>query len=190
LEGTHTIGTDKNTKSGKVSLGFIKEAANYANAQGDYAKEAGDAVAGNVGSTDYPEFSTSGTYAIGDVVRYKGRLYRFTAPHQSGEWNGADVILTSVNSEVKIAISEFDANLKAQVELQNQEIDVFEENVIDEVEAFKEAVTNQVNNYDPIVLSMQIGGSSHLMQPTTQWYCSQILIQPLINRFGGQAQNG
>lgn len=156
LEGTHTIGTDKNTKSGKVSLGFIKDAANYANAQGDYAKEVGDAVAGNVGSTDYPEFSASGIYAIGDVVRYKGRLYRFTAPHQSGAWNGADVILTSVNSEVKTAISEFDSTLKtqsqsivsyketinAQVEGQNQEID-----------AFKEAVTDQVNNYAPIVIN-------------------------------------
>lgn len=167
LNGTHTIGTDKNTKSGKVSLGFIKEAANYANSQGDYAKEVGDAVAGNVGSTDYPEFSASGIYAIGDVVRYNGRLYRFTAPHQSGAWNGADVILTSVNSEVKIAISEFDATLKtqsqsivsykeainAQVEGQNQEIDVFKENVTDAVDAFKEAVTDQVNNYAPIVIN-------------------------------------
>lgn len=99
LAGLYTIGSDRNNQSKKVPLQFVKEAADYANAQGDYAKNIGDTVAGNVGSTDYPVFSESGIYAINDVVRYNDRLYRFTAPHQAGPWTGADVEFTSINDE-------------------------------------------------------------------------------------------
>lgn len=109
LNGLFTIGTDKNTTSKKVSLQFLKEAATYANAQGDYAKSIGDTVAGNVGSTDYPVFSASGIYAIGDVVRYNDRLYRFTAPHQAGSWTGADVELTSINEESQRKLTELES---------------------------------------------------------------------------------
>lgn len=111
LNGLYTIGTDKNTTSKKVSLQFLKEAATYANAQGDYAKSIGDTVAGNVGSTDYPVFSASGIYAIGDVVRYNDRLYRFTAPHQAGSWTGADVELTSINEESQRKLTELESTL-------------------------------------------------------------------------------
>lgn len=111
LNGLYTIGTDKNTTSKKVSLQFLKEAANYANAQGDYAKNIGDTVAGNVGSTDYPVFSASGNYAIGDVVRYNDRLYRFTAPHQAGSWTGADVEITSINEESQRKLTELESKV-------------------------------------------------------------------------------
>jgi hypothetical protein len=111
LEGLHTIGTDKNNLSKKVSLQFIKEAADYANAQGDYAKSVGDTVAGNVGTTDFPVFSASAIYKKGDVVRYKERLYKFTAPHQAGAWNGSDVQLTSVNSELREELTELESEV-------------------------------------------------------------------------------
>ena len=76
---------------------FLKDAANYANEQGDYAKQAGDTVNGNVGVSDYPEFSASKSYAIGDIVRYNGVLYQFTANHAASAWNGSDVKATSIN---------------------------------------------------------------------------------------------
>ena len=98
LEGLYTIGADKNNLSKKVSLQFLKDAANYANEQGDYAKQAGDTVNGNVGVSDYPEFSASKSYVIGDIVRYNGVLYSFTANHAASAWNGSDVKATSINA--------------------------------------------------------------------------------------------
>lgn len=44
LQGLYTIGTDKNNLSKKVSLEFLAEAAEYANRQGDYAKDSADAI--------------------------------------------------------------------------------------------------------------------------------------------------
>ena len=96
LDGLFTIGTDKNNLSKKVSLQFLKDAANYANTQGDYAKEAADGINGNVGINDYPVFNEGKNYKSNDIVRYYGRLYRFKANH-IGEWNGNDAELTSIN---------------------------------------------------------------------------------------------
>ena len=109
LQDLYTIGTDKNNNSKKVKLQFLKEAADYANAQGDYAKEVADNTAGNTGVNDYPIFSASGNYVAGDVVNYNGRLYRFTAPHQSGSWNGNDVVSTSINAESQRKLTELSA---------------------------------------------------------------------------------
>lgn len=109
LQDLYTIGTDKNNNSKKVKLQFVKEAADYANAQGDYAKEVADNTAGNTGVNDYPAFSASGIYSAGDVVNYNGKLYRFTAPHQSGAWNGNDVVPTSINAESQRKLTELSA---------------------------------------------------------------------------------
>lgn len=106
LQDLYTIGTDKNNSSKKVKLQFLKEAADYANSQGDYAKGVADNSAGNIGVSDYPAFSESGSYASGDVVNYNGKLYRFTAPHQSGAWNGNDVVPTSINAESQRKLTE------------------------------------------------------------------------------------
>lgn len=35
------------------------------------------------------EFSTSQAYAVGDLVIYGGRLYKFIAQHSAGAWNSA-----------------------------------------------------------------------------------------------------
>ena len=111
LQDLYTIGTDKNNNSKKVKLQFVKEAADYANAQGDYAKEVADNTAGNTGVNDYPAFSASGIYSAGDVVNYNGKLYRFTAPHQSGAWNGNDVVPTSINAESQRKLTELSAEI-------------------------------------------------------------------------------
>ena len=74
LEGLYTIGTDKNNLSKKVSFDFLKDAAGYANRQGDYAKEVGDTIVGNVGVAEYPQFSENVTYRLGEVVLYNGSI--------------------------------------------------------------------------------------------------------------------
>lgn len=112
LQDLYTIGTDKNNSSKKVKLQFLKEAADYANSQGDYAKGVADNSAGNIGVSDYPAFSESGSYASGDVVNYNGKLYRFTAPHQSGAWNGNDVVPTSINAESQRKLTELESEIQ------------------------------------------------------------------------------
>lgn len=115
LEGLFTIGSDKNNLSKKVSLQFLKDAANYANEQGDYAKQAGDTVNGNVGVSDYPEFSASQSYVIGDIVRYNGVLYAFTANHAASAWNGSDVKATSINAITSGKLTELESNVGYQI---------------------------------------------------------------------------
>ena len=108
LNGLYTIGVDKNTMSKKVSLQFVKDAANYANEQGDYAKEVGDTLNGNVGVNDYPAFNASTSYAAGDIVRYNGVLYQFTGNHVASAWNGNDVKVTSINAIADSKIAELE----------------------------------------------------------------------------------
>ena len=115
LEGLYTIGSDKNNLSKKVSLQFLKDAANYANEQGDYAKEVGDTVNGNVGVNDYPAFSASASYSAGDIVRYNGTLYQFTANHAASAWNGNDVKATSINAITSGKLTELESKLGFQV---------------------------------------------------------------------------
>lgn len=105
LEGLHTIGVDKNNLSKKVSFDFLKDAAGYANRQGDYAKEVGDTIVGNVGVAEYPQFSENVTYRLGEVVLYNGVMYRFIANHAASEWNGADVVRTSIKAENEYTIA-------------------------------------------------------------------------------------
>lgn len=115
LEGLYTIGSDKNNLSKKVSLQFLKDAANYANEQGDYAKQAGDTVNGNVGVSDYPEFSASKSYVIGDIVRYNGVLYAFTANHAASAWNGSDVKATSINAITSGKLTELESQIEGTI---------------------------------------------------------------------------
>ena len=112
LAGLYTIGTDKNQQSKKVSLQFLKEAADFANAQGDYAKEVGDTVAGNVGVNAYPTFSASTQYAAGSVVNYNGKLYRFTSLHPAGAWVGTDAVLTSIKAEADLKLTELESEVE------------------------------------------------------------------------------
>lgn len=109
LAGLFTIGSDKNNQSKKVPLQFVKEAADYANAQGDYAKGVGDTIQGNTGVNEYPAFSSSTQYAAGSVVRYNNKLYRFTALHPAGAWVGTDAIETSIKAETDVKLTELES---------------------------------------------------------------------------------
>ena len=111
LAGLYTIGSDKNNQSKKVSLQMVKEAADYANAQGDYAKTVGDSVQGNTGVDEYPVFSASSQYAAGDVVLYDGRLYKFTALHAAGAWVGTDAVETSIKDQTDSKLTELSVEI-------------------------------------------------------------------------------
>lgn len=106
IEGTYTVVSNRNTKSGKLSLKFLKEVADYANRAGDYANQIANQHAANVGLTEYPTFDAAGIYNSGEVVIYDGGLYRFTAPHHAGEWNGNDVVRTSIKAEVERRVAD------------------------------------------------------------------------------------
>lgn len=110
LDGLFTIGTDKNNLSKKVSLQFLKDAANYANAQGDYAKETAEGINGNIGANDFPVFSESKNYKANDIVRYYNRLYRFKANH-IGKWNGNDAVLTSIHEILNDKVSDLEEDV-------------------------------------------------------------------------------
>ena len=149
LEGLYTIGSDKNNLSKKVSLQFLKDAANYANEQGDYAKEVGDTVNGNVGVNDYPAFSASASYSAGDIVRYNGTLYQFTANHAASAWNGNDVKATSINAITSGKLTELESEI-------DNTIDEFKETITEQdnvIDKFKETITEQVSKYRPIEIT-------------------------------------
>lgn len=101
LEGLYTLGSDKNNLSKKVSLQFLKTAADYANTQGDYAKGVADGIAGLLGIEEYSQFSESVEYPALTVVMYNGQLYRFTQTHYAGAWLGTDVEKTSVRGVIR-----------------------------------------------------------------------------------------
>ena len=56
---------------------------------------------GTVASTSIAEeFSTSKAYAVGDMVMYDSKLYKFKTAHSAGAWNVAQVDTVSVNDEI------------------------------------------------------------------------------------------
>ena len=67
--------------------------------------------ASNIGASDYILFSTSSNYSIGDIVRYDGKLYKFTTEHAAGTWIGTDVELASINSILTSKLSELESRL-------------------------------------------------------------------------------
>lgn len=46
-----------------------------------------------------PEFRNDANYAVGDVVSYKGGLYRYLSPHIEGDWDRSEVVATNAISE-------------------------------------------------------------------------------------------
>ena len=187
LQGLYTIGTDKNTSSKKVSLEFLRQAADYANAQGDYAKSVGDTVAGNVGATDYPVFSASGVYAIGDVVRYADRLYRFTAPHQAGAWNGADVELTSINEEAQRKVSELKQETDQKLTELESDISVIDNDITIEsavaytnypyyIIADREYQIQPINGFQAVLTTVDSNGNEAQALGATDGYNKKIFV--------------
>lgn len=57
----------------------------------DKLSDLDDAVAKNTGIAEYEEFSESKAYNAGDIVKYKGFLYRFITAHKAGAWLNTDV---------------------------------------------------------------------------------------------------
>ena len=94
-------------KNAEKATTAANDAADKANAAANRADEG----ANNLGIEDYPEFSAEKSYIVGDVVRYSGKLYRFTVAHPAGAWTGTDAEQTSVKEELDRAVA-----LKANVD--------------------------------------------------------------------------
>ena len=47
-----------------------------------------------------PAFSTSKSYAVGQMVTYGGKIYRFTTAHPAGAWNASHVTETSLGTAI------------------------------------------------------------------------------------------
>lgn len=58
----------------------------------------------------FPAFSTVTAYAEGDIVFYNNKLWKFTADHDAGAWNAAQVVAYSVKDFVDDSVPE-DAQL-------------------------------------------------------------------------------
>lgn len=65
--------------------------------------------ASNIGASDYASFSISSNYSIGDIVRFDGKLYKFTAEHVAGFWVGTDVEPASINSILTSKLTELES---------------------------------------------------------------------------------
>ncbi len=88
-------------KNAEKATTAANDAADKANAAANRADEG----ANNLGIEDYPEFSAEKSYIVGDVVRYSGKLYRFTVAHPAGAWTGTDTEQTSVKEELDRAVA-------------------------------------------------------------------------------------
>lgn len=53
----------------------------------------------NTGISEYPDFSPSKSYEVGDIVKYNGILKEFTAAHPAGPWIGSDTKDTSIKKK-------------------------------------------------------------------------------------------
>lgn len=54
----------------------------------------------NTGVSEYPEFSEATAYAVGNVVIFEGKMYRFTSAHAAGVWDASQVEAWSERKEV------------------------------------------------------------------------------------------
>ncbi len=105
----HQRQTDTATaiKNAEKATAAANDTAGKANAAANRAEKG----ATNLGIEDYPEFSAEKSYIVGEVVRYSGKLYRFTVAHPAGAWVGTDAETTSVKEELDRAVA-----LKANVD--------------------------------------------------------------------------
>ncbi len=60
------------------------------------AKSAGEETANNIA----PGFDETAVYAAGDYATYGGKLWRFTADHAAGAWDGTDAEEVTVGGEL------------------------------------------------------------------------------------------
>lgn len=98
----------------------------------------------NIGASDYILFSTSSNYSIGDIVRYDGKLYKFTTKHAAGAWIGTDVQLASINSILTIKLTDLDQRVAEKL----SELEKYDANQDRTINGLRD----QVENYKPIII--------------------------------------
>ena len=73
--------------------------------QSDVNQESVDATA-----LGYPTFSVTDSYAVGDIVFYIRKLYKFTSTHVAGAWNSSHVEEYSISDAIASGIYDVTAN--------------------------------------------------------------------------------
>ena len=66
------------------------------------------AITNIIGLDQYPMFSATTDYFVGDVVNYNGLLYQFTSDHAKGAWSGTDVKETDIMEQLIGDLSDYD----------------------------------------------------------------------------------
>lgn len=81
----------------------------------------------NTGISEYPEFSEVTAYAVGNVVIFEGKMYRFTSAHAAGVWDGSQVEDWSERKKVdgKIGALEWKTS-----EVNKEVVETEEENIV------------------------------------------------------------
>lgn len=120
------------TDATQTAEGAVRDVEAYGERIAQCEADAGDAitVANNVADMMADEFDPlkAGGYAIGDIVRYAGKLYTFINPH-TGAWDAGDVkqqpIADAVHDTIeagKAEIAEETADALAEIAGQTQKV--------------------------------------------------------------------
>lgn len=76
-----------------------KDISHYSDMQESIARNKRDIefLNANTGISEYHLFDEAAAYSVGEVVLYKGLMYRFTSAHEAGAWDGSQVEDWSLN---------------------------------------------------------------------------------------------
>lgn len=86
------------------------------------------------------EFSNGINYSVGDYVFYNNQLYKFISNHSAGEWNGTDVVVATLSSELKNTTNDIN-NLSSDLDETNNNLSDLNTEVDDLRSAFDEALS-------------------------------------------------
>lgn len=81
----------------------------------------------NTGISEYEQFNTSKAYAVGDVVSYMNKLYKFIVPHSAGAWDESQVESESLNKQMITVVNTTNGNsyyIQRLYELSNIKIEL------------------------------------------------------------------
>ncbi|MCR5071213.1 MAG: hypothetical protein K6A62_04730 [Bacteroidales bacterium] len=74
----------------------------------------------NLGIDSVTDFSEDGNYAVDDIVKYGGLLYKFTEPHEAGEWDDTQVEQTNVMQAATHPVAVQDSGNDADLDVSDE----------------------------------------------------------------------
>lgn len=87
-------------------------------------EEASSGIYTNTGVSEYPDFSPSKSYEVGDVVRYNGILKEFTVAHPAGAWIGSDTKDTSIKKKTDENVGSFERSVQVISNAEYKEVQI------------------------------------------------------------------